>query len=421
MQEKLLQFIWQERYFDGNELFTETGEPLVVLDTGKLNRHQGPDFLDARLLIDGTQWAGNIELHTKSSYWQQHRHGPDPHYRNVILHVVWENDDRQLAIRLPTLVLQHRVSSIMLHRYGELMNKAGSAIIACSGLLELVPETQWLHWKSDLLHQRLMKKAAWYLDGCRAAGMDWNKATWHWIARQFGGSGNGQFFEQVARSIDWKILVRHRQHLEQLEALLLGQAGLLPEDSPDQYVQGLKREYDYLRSKYSLPVVFGQVQKLRMRPAAFPEVRLAQLAALIRDNRSGYARFLDCNTWQEAEQLFHIAAGGFWNHHYQLDSITTFQPKHLGSEMIQSLIINGIIPILYATGKQLRQHHFQARALQWLHDMPPEKNQVIAEWERLGVSCRQAGDSQALLDLRKNYCLAKRCLDCAIGKYLLKR
>lgn len=421
MQERLLQFIWQEKYFDSRDLRSQTGESITVLSTGELNPNQGPDFLNARILLNGIRWAGHVEIHTKSSFWHDHRHGPDPFYKNVILHVVWEDDDRQLSDILPTLVLQDRVSSVMLSRYHELMDTAGSAVIPCQAMLDQIPDSLWTEWKQELLTRRLKRKARRLLAMKEQAGNDWEKASWWWLASHFGGTVNAAFFEQVARTVDWKILSRQRQQVISIEALLLGQAGLLPESAADPYVQLLIREYQYLRNKNRLQPVHGKASKLRMRPASFPELRLAQLAMLLQQQPNLFSRILACRQWQEAEDLLNITANDFWHYHYQLDVATAYQPKHLGSDMARTLIINAIVPILYATGLYLEQSHYLQQAENWLTAIPREKNQVTDSWQRSGITIRHAADSQSLTELRKNYCALRKCLDCRICHELLNR
>ncbi|MBC6489458.1 DUF2851 family protein [Flavihumibacter stibioxidans] len=419
MQERLLQFIWQEKYFNASELLTVTGEKLIIQDGGSFNTNQGPDFTNARILLDGTFWAGNIELHTKSSHWYQHRHEQDPNYRNIILHVVWEDDTPELSRSLPTLVLQNRVPSIMLSRYSDLMMQASA--IACQHLVEDVPRDLWLHWKKDLLHQRLRRKAAMVLDLLKEARNHWEECHWWWTARHFGGPVNGAFFEQVARSISIKQLARHRNQVIQLEALLLGQANLLDESNSDPYVQLLQREFQYLREKYSLRQVHGRVQKLRMRPAAFPEVRLAQLAMLLHRGGQLHQRMIETTGLRELENLLDITANDFWHYHYTLQEATPYQPKHIGQEMGHQLIINAIVPLVYAAGLRQHQSLLQQRAVSWLEQITAEQNSLLRGWERAGVEIINAAESQAMTELKKCYCTAKRCLDCEIGKFLLNR
>nr|WP_262901418.1 DUF2851 family protein [Flavihumibacter profundi] len=419
MQERLLQFIWQEKYFNTSSLFTETGEEIVIQDAGLFNTRQGPDFLDARILLNGTKWAGHVEIHIKSSQWYQHKHHSDKNYNNVILHVVWENDDKMLSDSIPTLVLQNRVPSIMLSRYQTLMQQNSG--IACKELLHKVPETVWKGWKKELLTRRLTRKSEMVLDRYTEARNNWEECSWWWIARQFGGPVNAVFFEQVARSLPINTLMRHRSQVIQMEALLLGQANFLKESNCDPYVQLLQREHRFLSSKYQLSEVHGQAQLLRMRPAGFPAVRLAQLAMLLHRWKEIQTHIFESNDWKGLETMLNITANDFWHYHYTLEEATPFQPKHLGKETIHHLIINAIVPLVYAIGYRHQQPHFRQRAISWLEELPAEKNSIISNWNREGIISKNAAGSQALCELKNYYCNYKKCLDCQLCHHLLNR
>ncbi|HOA39669.1 MAG TPA: DUF2851 family protein, partial [Flavihumibacter sp.] len=228
MQERLLQYIWHQKYFDARGLVTQTGEQIVIQDSGQWNKHQGPDFLNARILIDGIRWAGHVEIHTRCSHWNQHKHSGDPFYSNVILHVVWEDDDKTLSASMPTIELQDRISSCMLNRYEALMTASPGQTIACSNQLDMVKPDYWVAWKEQLVVERLQRNAAAFTSLLKETGNDWEKAGWCWLTRHFGGPVNGDFFERLGSSLDWKWLIRQRQQLTKVEAVLLGQAGLLP-------------------------------------------------------------------------------------------------------------------------------------------------------------------------------------------------
>jgi hypothetical protein len=419
MQERLLQFIWKEKYFNTADLVTESGEKLVIQDAGTFNPHQGPDFLDARIRLGDTTWAGNIELHIKSSEWNRHRHNDDPNYRNVILHVVWEDDERRLSEIIPTLVLAPRVSSIMLDRYKLLMDQRN--VIACEGNIGEVPEGIWSAWKEELLGARLKRKSKLILQLLKESGSNWEECSWWWLARNFGGTVNAQFFEQVARSVPVKSLARHRNQVIQLEAILLGQANFLKPSNADPYVQLLQREYRHLQHKYGLVPVHGQAQMLRMRPAGFPTVRLAQLAMLLHKLPSLHHLLVEVETIREMEQMLEITANDFWHYHYTLGEAAPYQPKHLGSDMRTYLIINGIIPLVYTLGERLDHSGMKQKAARWMHSLPPERNSLVRSWERIGQVSDSAAGTQALTELKKNYCGVKRCLDCRLGHHLLNR
>ncbi|HEY8399556.1 MAG TPA: DUF2851 family protein [Flavihumibacter sp.] len=419
MKERLLQFIWQEKYYQVRDLRVETGEQLVILDPGTWNQDQGPDFLNARIMLDGTLWAGHIELHVKSSQWFQHRHETDPMYNSVILHVVWENDDKRLSQTLPTLVLQHRVSGILLERYQRLMLMEGQLV--CQEWLPGIRPDTWRAWKQQLLAERLRRKAADLLNLYKKSGGNWEDTCWWWMARYMGGVVNGSFFETVAQSIPMKILARHRQQVIQLEALLLGQANMLNLSSGDPYVQLLQREYRFLQKKYHLPYVHGQASKLRMRPAAFPELRLAQLAMLIHRESQFSRHWLEYDQPKTLASLLDITANDFWHYHYTLEEATPFHPKHMGDELVQQILVNVVVPYIYAAGQQGQQAGLQQKAIRWLEQIAAEKNAFTRQWDRVGVHSENALDSQALIELKKYYCQARRCLDCSIGRTILNK
>ncbi len=419
MKERLLQFIWQEKFFQLQNLEVETGEQLIIRNPGTWNNDQGPDFLNARILLDGTLWAGHIEIHIKSSQWFQHRHETDAAYNNVILHVVWQNDDRRLANTLPTLVLQHRVSSLLLSRYQQLMEAGGQFV--CEEWLPGIAAGYWLSWKEKLIRERLARKAASLLQLYQESNGNWQDSCWWWMARYMGGTINGAFFEQVAKSLPTRLIARHKKQVIQLEAMLLGQANLLDHSNADAYVQLLQREYAFLRHKYQLTPVHGTLQKLRMRPAAFPEVRLAQLAMLLHQNGFLGSSWLEATHPKELAKNLAVTANDFWHYHFTLEEVAPYYPKHLGEEMVQQLLINVIVPYVYAAGIYQQQAALQQKALNWLKELSAEKNTLIKQWQRAGVSCHSAMESQALLELKHSYCEAKNCLDCAIGQSILNQ
>ncbi len=419
MQERLLQYIWHQKYFDARGLVTQTGEQIVIQDSGQWNKHQGPDFLNARILIDGIRWAGHVEIHTRCSHWNQHKHSGDPFYSNVILHVVWEDDDKTLSASMPTIELQDRISSCMLNRYEALMTASPGQTIACSNQLDMVKPDYWVAWKEQLVVERLQRNAAAFTSLLKETGNDWEKAGWCWLTRHFGGPVNGDFFERLGSSLDWKWLIRQRQQLTKVEAVLLGQAGLLPSDPADPYLQLLAQEYAAAQQLRSLPPVHGQASRLRMRPASFPDIRLAQLAALIQQYPDIHRHWITCRHWKEAATMLAVTASAFWDYHYQPAEASPWQPKKLGEDAIHYLLINAVVPMLFAYAQTMSMPALRQTAINWLQNMPAETNQVLQGWQRLGLTVSTAADGQALLELTKHYCLLKKCLDCRIGQYII--
>src|SRR5690606_196510 len=279
MTERLLQYIWQFQYFNKNELQTSSGERVQVIHPGTLNTHQGPDFTDAKILIGNTTWAGNVELHLQTSQWQQHGHHQDKNYNNVILHVVWQDDNSTNRLNIPVIELQQRISNHLTARYQEWMQR--NSFIPCDNVITQVKEITLRAWLDRLLAERLTRKADGVFDFLKQTNNNWEDAFWWLLARNFGARVNADTFEQMARSIPLKLLARHKNNLLQLEALLMGQAGLLNETFNEDYPTMLQKEYVFLKNKYKLQPIYMTTMFLRMRPVNFPGIRLAQLAMLV--------------------------------------------------------------------------------------------------------------------------------------------
>ncbi|MBV4358960.1 DUF2851 family protein [Pinibacter aurantiacus] len=416
MTERLLQFIWQFQYFNRSQLQIEQGETLTVIGPGIYNTNQGADFLQAKLKIGNVLWAGNIELHIKASDWNKHAHNNDPNYKNVILHVVWENDLE--ASDMPVLVLQHRVSSILLNRYEHLMQQQD--FVPCANNLQHVKDIIWLTWKDRLFVERMKRKTDHILKLLEESNNHWEEVCWWLIARNFGIKVNAEAFEIVARSVSINILAKQKNSIQQLEALLLGQAGFLENDFDEAYPQMLKKEYRYLSKKYTLQRPQVQIHFLRMRPPSFPTVRLAQLAAFIQSSNHLFSQLLDAETIEDLLMLFNVTANDYWHYHYKLDELARYQPKKLGKGTIINIIINTVGPLLFAYDNFHSLEIHKERVLKWMQELPAENNAIMEKFEERGVKNSCAFDSQSLLELKMQYCESRRCLSCSIGNVLLK-
>ncbi len=421
MTERLLQFIWQFQYFNHKDLRTTNNELLQVLHPGQLNHNQGPDFLEAKIKIENTILAGSIELHLAASHWFVHAHDTDANYNNVILHVVWQHD-KEVTIAsgsvLPALELQPLVSVLMLKQYEALMNS--KSFSACESQLPVLSEIGWMSWKERLAIERLSAKSATVLVFFEESGHHWEEAFWWMLARNFGVKVNMDSFESVAKSIPINILAKHKSQLNQLEALLLGQAGLLNDEFEEAYPQMLQREYRFLKKKHGLEPALIQPVFLRMRPANFPGLRLAQLAALIYSASHLFSKIKTANTISELRELLNVTANDYWHYHYRFDEETACMPKHLGEQMIENIIINTIVPVIFSYGSYLNEQRWKDKAVEWLSQLKAEDNSITKQWKQKGVSCTTGLDSQALLELHKNYCDKKECLKCAVGNKMLK-
>ncbi len=420
MTERLLQFIWQFQYFNKQALVAADGSVLQILHPGSLNTNQGPDFSQAKIKIANTVWAGNIELHVKASDWNVHQHSSDKNYSNIILHVVWQNDE---AIKhtngqeIVTLELQPYVPVIMLQKYDQLMQSQG--FIPCESYLPVLSGIAWFSWKERLAIERLMRKAKDVLALYDESNNHWEEVFWWMLAKNFGIPVNADVFLRVARSVSINILAKHKNQLHQLEALLLGQAGLLNGDFTEDYPIMLQKEYRFLSKKYSLQPVNQQPAFLRMRPANFPTVRLAQLAMIIHQSSHLFSRMKEASNVAELQSLLNVTANDYWHYHYKLDEASDYSPKKLGKQMVNNIIINTVIPVLFAYGVNRNEQRFKDMPVKWLLQLPPELNNITRKWKEKEVLNQNALDSQALIELKKNYCDKRLCLDCAVGNKLI--
>lgn len=414
--ENLLQFIWQYQYFNTSSLTTTSGEKIQIANAGQLNTHQGPDFLDAKIKIGSTLWAGSVEIHQKTSDWNKHNHQIDNNYSNVILHVVWDADD--FDNNIPVLELKGRVPGILLERYDDLLH--ANSFIPCEKSIHNIKQITWISWKDRLLAERMIRKSEKVLKHLQQNNFHWEETFWWLLASNFGAKVNSESFEAIAQSIPLQVLAKHKNQIHQIECLLFGQAGLLNEIFSEEYPQLLKKEYTFLKKKYQLQPICMPVYFLRMRPGNFPTIRLAQLAALIHQSIHLFSKMKEAQTVTDVRNWLLVTANDYWHYHYQFEDESVFRKKKLGVSMIDNIIINTICPILFAFGNFNQNELFKVRALNWLEQIAAEKNSIIKGFENIKIRSKNAYDSQALLELKNAYCAKKRCLSCAIGLSILK-
>lgn len=422
MRESFLHFLWRSRRFDAQNLRTTELQSIEIQVVGEQNTHAGPDFFNARLRVGETIWAGNVEMHLRSSEWIAHGHSNDPAYDNVVLHVVFEEDQpilRENGERIPCLELKGRIPPKLLENYERLEHE--QAWIPCEHFFRQVPDIVRLNWLDRLLVERLELKTIAIADTLKATENNWEEAFYRLLARNFGLKVNAEPFEALARSMPLLTLSRHKSSLLQVEALLLGQAGFLGEKLKDQWPRDLAREYRHLAHKYALePLPVSQWKFLRLRPANFPTVRLAQFAAMIHQSVHLFSKILDTNNLRELENLFDVQPSDYWRNHFQLDKPSIIREKALGRDFVHLLVINTIVPFLFHYGKTKDLEEPQKRALLLLEDLPPEENTLVDGWAALGIPARHAFQTQALIHLKTRFCDQKRCLECAIGNAILK-
>ena len=421
MKEALLHYAWQHKLFYINDLVTVNGEALEVIDVGQLNRDAGPDFFNAKVKIDGTIWAGNVEIHLKSSDWFRHHHEQDIHYQSIILHVVAECDvpiQRMNGEEIPQLVLPYFPD--LDEKYSQLLQK--NSFVACAPLLEQIPAITIKSWLNALLIERLEQKSLQIERLLSLTQYDWEESFYIVLARNFGMSLNAEAFEQLAKSLPNHLLGKHKHNLFQIEALLFGQSGFLDDipDPTDEYVIKLKSEAMFLRKKYELtPLSTNDWKMLRLRPINFPPVRIAQLAMLIHQSSKLFSKIMDNQDIDYYVSLLRCEPSLYWKTHYSFHQASRYKKKALGINAIHLLIINTLVPYLFFYGKYKGNQELQDKALDMLEKIPPEKNFITEGWSKWNIHARSAFDSQALIHLKKEYCNTKKCLQCRFGYIVL--
>lgn len=422
MREDFLHYLWRTKRFHLEQLQSTQGESLQITDFGKHNSHAGPDFLEAKVKVGDTLWAGNVEIHLNASDWLAHKHQEDRAYDNVILHVVLDEDRpifRKSGERIPCLELRKRIPPKIVNTYQKIVHN--EHWIPCQHHFFTVSSLTKNMWLDRLLVERLEQKTVHIAAQLAKTNNAWEEIFYQFLAKNFGVKTNAAPFELVAQSIPLNLFAKHKNNLFQIEALLFGQAGLLNDEFVDNYPKALKKEYQFLQKKYSLqPIKKESWRFMRMRPANFPTIRIAQFATLIYQSKHLFSKILEAESIKDLEQLFKVALSEYWLTHYLFDKKTAERKKTLGKSTIHLFIINTIVPFLFLYGTHKSIDQYRDKALQFLEALAPEKNSIIEKWQTLGLTPESAYETQALLQLKNEYCTKKRCLECAIGNSILK-
>lgn len=424
MHESFLYYVWQFQYFDRTDLKTTDGETIEVFKTGVLNADSGPDFSNAKIRIGNLDWAGTVEIHTKASAWHEHHHDVDKAYDNVVLHVVWQNDKpvfRADGTAMPTLELRPLVNDSLVVEYKKLVNSPTS--IPCEKTFPSISELVRISMLDKALMQRLETKAGQVIQLFNHNQNDWEEITYQLLARNFGFKVNYDPFFQLSQAVPFKILLKHGDSLLQMEALLFGQAGFLDHALKHEYMKLLQREYQLLAGKYNLSSMQlnnASWKYLRLRPANFPTIRIAQFAALFNTNKNLFSRIIEAENLPDLKSLFNVTTSEYWHHHYRFGHKTVRSLSGVGESSIENLIINTVVPMLVAYGKQRDEQLLIDRAVNFLQQIQPESNKITRTWNDLGAPAKSAFDSQALIELNNNFCLKRKCLSCTIGVSILK-
>lgn len=418
MQEDFLHYVWKMKLFSMSVLETTEGESILIYSTGDHSEHSGPDFTNAKIKIGDTVWAGNVEIHINSSDWQAHQHDNDRAYDNVILHVVFNHD--KMVGDFPTLELKNIIPEELIHKYAFMMQTA--AWIPCEKSINQVTEIIIRGWLSRLLTERIESKALKFEQRLMLNKNNWEETCYQLIARNFGSHVNADPFERVTRSLPFNLIRKHINQPMQVEALLFGQAGFLEANFRELYPHQLQAEYKFLQKKYALePIRTLEWKFLRMRPANFPTIRMSQFANFISQHDILFSKILESNHLNEIRKLFNASAGAYWKEHYHFKKSAPVKSTHIGKSTIDLIIMNTIAPLMYLYGKQTGEMQYVQKSINLIEQLPPEKNNILDSWQKLNVKALHAGESQALMELKENYCNLKRCLDCNIGHQVLKK
>lgn len=428
MTESFLHYLWQHRLFRG-DMVTTGGDAVTIEKVGEYNHDAGPDFINARVTVGGIQWAGMVEIHVKASDWNLHRHHLDPNYNNVVLHVVYEDDVQvftQQGTPLATLVVQPYIPSEVWLRYASLMQPQLPLAVPCMLHIEEVPSLIQTSTLERLLVERLQRKTADVQRLLADSHDDWEVACYWMIARYLGGKANAYAFEMLAKVTPLRLFAKIKDRPLSVEALLMGQAGLLEGQFTDRYPNQLQQEYQYLRRAYGLQPMEGHLWKFfRLRPANFPTIRISQLANLMCRSENLFSRLMSTEDIDSLREMLQIETSPYWSDHFRFDcpvegsGTKASSGKHMGRDFTDILLINAWVPLLFQYGIQYDNDGYKEMAVRILRQIPAEKNSVVRLWNKLHLSAENAAQSQALLQLYNEYCQSKRCLECAIGSYYI--
>ncbi|HON18014.1 MAG TPA: DUF2851 family protein [Salinivirgaceae bacterium] len=421
MNERFLQFIWQYQLFEKNNLLTEHGLPVEIVSPGKQNLNSGPDFIEAKIRIGDTLWVGCVEVHLNSSDWYSHKHHSDSAYNNVILHVVNQfskeiiNQNQQI---IPTLVISTPQSLVL--NYTLLMKS--KAWIACEDVFSQIDEFRKIFYIEALSIERLQQKSEQINRLFEEADFSYDELFYRLLSQNFGFKINAQPFEQLARKTPLNIIRKIAGNPLSVEALLFGQAGLLPHDNfPDDYCRYLVEEYRHLKHRFNLDTAARFEWKFsRIRPQNFPTIRIAQLSKMVSAHSDFIGSIIESADLTSVRSLFEINPSDYWQEHYHFGKKSKRKFGGLGNASLDIILINTVVPFLFFYGLQHNNQSLKNKALQWLEAIVPEKNSIIEHWQDLGAEISNARQSQGYLQLKNEYCSKQRCLDCQIGSLIIR-
>lgn len=417
--EQLLHYVWKHRLFQ-SELKTTDGIPLEILDVGLHNTDEGPDFFNAKVKVGDRTWIGNIEIHKSSDDWYKHKHDKNSVYNSVILHVVeFATAEVNNEAGLPIPQCEIKYSRHIKDNIDFLLNSDVS--LPCCNYLKEFPSIHLQGWLNALLLERQERKAGDIQRLLDRFNSSWTDVFYVALSRSMGFGLNSDAFERLGLSLPLNYILKQGDNPLQIEALLFGQSGMLDDsNSPDEYTKKLQQEYNFLKTKYSLkPLDKNIFRKLRIRPTSSPHIRIAQLASLLLNIQGLFSKILECKDLGQIRLLFHVNASEYWQTHYQLGEESPRKNKYIGDASLDVMIINAVVPIVFAYGRRLNDESYMDRAFDFLVKIKPESNSIIKQFALYGVRSKNAYDTQALIQLKREYCEKRKCLYCRVGYRLL--
>jgi hypothetical protein len=420
MKEDFLHYIWRYKKFDFNSLQTSIGDHLTIENVGSYLENAGPDFFNGQITISGQKWAGNIELHLKSSDWYLHHHEKDAAYENVILHVVWEHDVdifRKNNVEIPVLILKDYVSKDFINNF-EILT-APKSWIYCENEIQDVDHFTYSNWTERLFIERLERKQKPIDELFLKLNKDWEAVLFCLLAKNFGLNTNGMAFLDLAQNVPFSVIRKESSDALNLEALFFGFCGLLDSDKEDLYYKELQNRFGYLVLKHKLDFKRTvPLQFFKLRPDNFPNIRLSQLANVFFKNQQLFSDCIQIKSMKEVSKIFDVAVSHYWQMHYTFDKVSPKRVKKLSSKFIELIMINTIVPLQFAYFRS-RDEEIQEHLIAMMYEIQPEANAVIDKFKSFGLSVKNAYESQSLLQLKNEYCNLKKCLSCGIGIHLL--
>jgi hypothetical protein len=424
MKEEFLHYLWKYKLYDQDRLADKDGNKIIVINQGEYNRDSGPDFFNARISIAGTIWAGNVEIHTFSSHFDNHGHQNDPAFNNVILHVVAENDKKVYNSNGEELLtIEIKFDDSLYEKYLSLVNNP--YVIACQEDIGKFDAVQFRHWLNSLVIERLQAKSELIQKIFSETGNDWEETFYRMLSRYFGFRVNTEPFEMLAAALPFRIIRKHADNRFQVEALLFGTAGMLEEGLfkealSDEYYRNLIKEYRILSAKYSLQPIHGWLWKFsRLRPSNFPTIRISQLSAMLTTDGGLFSRVLEARDGQRLKNLFEVSASEYWENHFVFGKESRTVIKKTGEQAANIIMINAVIPVLFVYGQARDIQETCERALFFLENTDAEENIILEEWREAGIKAESAFYSQGLIQLRNEYCKKRKCINCRVGSKLI--